>query len=75
MQHTEITKANVNKYSRRSDLLVGVLNRVGFNCTKPKGTFYCYVKIPYGTAEGRTFKNALEAAEYILMNANISVVP
>lgn len=75
LQHTEITKANVEKYARRFELLVRTLNKIGFNCKKPKGTFYCYVKIPYGTADGKVFKNALETAEYILMNAKISVVP
>lgn len=75
LKHTEITKLCIEKYSRRFDLLVDVLDRVGFSCTKPKGTFYCYVKIPYGTTDGKIFFNALEVSEYILKNANISVVP
>ena len=75
LHHTEITQNTLEKYSRRFDLLVNALNRVGFQCEKPGGTFYCYVKIPYGTKNGVIFNNALEAARFVLLNANISVVP
>lgn len=75
LHHTEITQHTLEKYSRRFDLLVNALNRVGFQCEKPDGTFYCYVKIPYGTKNGVVFNNALEAARFVLLNANISVVP
>lgn len=56
-------------------MLIEALNEVGFNCVEPKGTFYSYVKIPTGTKEGVKFNTALEVARYILLNANISVVP
>lgn len=75
LESTWITEKNIEKYSRRLDLLVNALKNVGFNCKKPKGTFYCYVKIPYGTKNGKTFSNAMEVAKYILLNSNISVVP
>lgn len=75
LENTWITEMNIEKYSRRFNLLVNALRNVGFECTKPKGTFYCYVKSPYGTKNGRVFENAMEVAEYILLNANISVVP
>ncbi len=75
LENTQITKKNIEKYSRRLDLLVSALKRIGFDCKKPRGTFYCYVKIPYGTRSGKAFSNAMEVAEYILLNANISVVP
>lgn len=70
-----ITENTVNKYSRRFKMLIEALNEVGFNCVEPKGTFYSYVKIPTGTEEGVKFNTALEVARYILLNANISVVP
>lgn len=75
LEHTKITEDTVRKYSRRFDLLIGTLQSIGFQCNKPNGTFYCYTKIPYGTSDGIVFKNALEAAQYILLNANVSVVP
>lgn len=75
LNNTWITEKNIEKYSRRFDLLVDALKNVGFDCKKPTGTFYCYVKIPCGTKDGKTFSNAMEVAKYILLNANISVVP
>ncbi len=75
LENTWITEHNVKKYSRRLDLLVNALRNIGFDCEKPKGTFYCYVGIPRGTKNGVIFSNSSEVAEYILLNANISVVP
>jgi hypothetical protein len=42
---------------------------------KPKGSFYCYVKCPKGTADGVKFKNAADAAKFFIEKALISVVP
>ncbi|MDD6795614.1 MAG: LL-diaminopimelate aminotransferase [Clostridiaceae bacterium] len=74
LNHPEITEKTIKKYSRRFDLLVKALREVGFDAKKPKGTFYCYVKAPIG-AEGVTFENAEDAAEYLIKNALISTVP
>ncbi len=41
-----ITQRIAAKYSRRMDGLVGVLNRLGFNARKPKGSFFLYVRAP-----------------------------
>src|SRR5262249_25431159 len=46
LDHSEITTFITNKYSRRMDLLVAVLKKAGFNATKPKGSFFLYVKSP-----------------------------
>ena len=75
LEHTEITEATCEKYSRRFDLLVQGLQRVGFKAVKPKGTFYCYVPAPKGTKSGITFNNAEEVSEYLIKNALISTVP
>jgi len=74
MEHTDITKQVCEKYSRRLDLLVQALQEVGFSVRKPKGTFYCYVKAPLGAGSIK-FKNAEEAAEYLIVNAAILTVP
>lgn len=74
MEHTDITKETCEKYSRRFNLLVDALKEAGFDAKKPKGTFYCYVKAPIGAGEVK-FKNAEEAAEYLIKNASISTVP
>ncbi|MGN0481938.1 MAG: LL-diaminopimelate aminotransferase [Lachnospiraceae bacterium] len=74
MRHPELTEQICEKYSRRFDLLVEILNEVGFHAKKPKGTFYCYTKAP--KKSGNTvFHNAEEAATFLIENALISTVP
>jgi len=75
LKNISITDKICKKYSRRFDLLVEALKDVGFNVQKPKGSFYCYVPIPKGTKQGIRFKNAEQAAEYLIKQALISTVP
>ena len=75
LKHTEITDKTVAKYSRRFDLLVGALKELGFEAKKPKGSFYCYVKAPAGTEDGKVFKSASEFSEFLIMESLISTVP
>lgn len=74
LNHTELTDAICRKYSRRFDLLVNALNEVGFNASKPNGSFYCYVKAPIGAGDVQ-FSSAEEATEFIIKHAQISTVP
>ena len=71
----EITKATVDKYSRRFDLLVNALCELGFKAKKPKGSFYCYVPAPIGTEDGKTFNTATEFSDFLIRAALISTVP
>ncbi len=75
LKHTEITKNTITKYSRRFNLLVNALNEVGFDAKKPGGTFYCYVKAPVGTENGRVFNTASEFSEFLIKESLISTVP
>ena len=75
LNYDEITRETAARYSRRFDLLVDALNRVGLKATKPKATFYCYVKSPTGAKGGVKFANAEEAAQYLITEALISTVP
>ena len=75
LNHTEITERTTVKYSRRFDMLVDALNEVGFNAKKPGGTFYCYVKAPSGTENGRVFNTASEFSEFLIRESLISTVP
>jgi len=74
-QHTEITDKTVVKYSRRFDLLVDALNELGFAAKKPQGSFYCYVKAPIGTENGKVFNSAAEFSEFLITESLISTVP
>lgn len=75
LNHPEITEDNCKRYSRRFDMLISVLNEIGFNVEKPKASFYCYVPIPKGTKSGILFKTAEDFSLYLLNKAYISTVP
>jgi len=75
LKHTEITQNTIAKYSRRFDLLVNALKSLGFDAKKPGGTFYCYVKAPAGTENGRVFNTASEFSEFLIRESLISTVP
>ncbi len=75
LNHPELTQINCERYSRRFDLLVPALQAAGFNATKPRGSFYCYVPAPLGTKSGVVFANAEDASEYLIKEAQISTVP
>lgn len=73
--NTEITERTIAKYSRRFDILVNALNETGFKTKKPKGSFYCYVKAPVGTEDGKVFNTAAEFSEFLIRESLISTVP
>ena len=73
--HLEITENTIAKYSRRFDLLVNALNDLGFDAKKPKGSFFCYVKAPAGTENGKVFNTASEFSEFLIKESLISTVP
>jgi len=75
LRQIEITARTVEKYSRRFNLLTDALNEVGFEAKKPKGTFYCYVKAPSGTEDGKTFSTAADFSEFLIRESLISTVP
>lgn len=75
LNHPELIKINRERYSRRFEMLVPVLREIGFDAVKPKASFYCYVRAPKGSIRGCSFKNAAEAASYLLKEALISTVP
>ena len=75
LEHTEITSETAKKYSRRHDMLVEVLTKLGFKAKKPKASFYLYVKIPKGIKGGIEFKNAEEFSQYLIKEKLISTVP
>lgn len=66
---------NIERYSRRLDLLINTLKEIGFNVKKPKGGFYIYTPIPKGTLDGVVFNTAEDASLYILSNSLVSTVP
>jgi LL-diaminopimelate aminotransferase len=79
LDHPEITQKIADKYSRRMNGLVEVLNKSGFNAKKPKGSFFLYVKAPRAaiTRDGKRieFKTAEEVSQWLITEKLISTVP
>ena len=79
LAHPEITQKIAAKYSRRMDLLVALLRKFGFNASKPKGSFFLYVRIPTAVSTGagqRTeFKSAEDVSQWLITEKLISTVP
>lgn len=75
LDHPEITEKIAEKYSRRHDMLVDVLNGLGFTAEKPKGSFFLYVEAPKGVKGGRRFESGEDFSQYLIREKLISTVP
>ncbi|GIN72616.1 aspartate aminotransferase [Bacillus sp. J14TS2] len=75
LRHPEITERTAEKYERRFQLLVDALRECGFEISKPKGSFFLYVKIPKRVEDGEVFQTAEDFSQYLLRNHLISTVP
>ncbi len=63
------------KYERRCRKLVDVLNRTGFTCRMPGGTYFIYAKSPKGISGGPSFDSAEAASQYLITEHSICTVP
>ena len=43
-------KVNVDAYKSNRDILYGALTEMGYECVKPSGAFYMFLKAPHGNA-------------------------
>jgi LL-diaminopimelate aminotransferase len=78
LDHPEFTADIAAKYSRRMDLLVPVLQRLGFQAEKPAAGFFIYVPAPRtASRDDRTtaFANAEEFSQWMITENLISTVP
>jgi LL-diaminopimelate aminotransferase len=63
-------KAEMNAlYTRRRDLVVGALRRIGVDVTPPRGTIYIWAPVPPG------FHSAAEYCEHVLEQASVAISP
>ncbi len=74
LEHPEIGDQTREKYRRRLEKLVAVLNKVGFQAKMPGGTYFLYVKSPKGCND-RDFVNAEEASQALITEQSIVCVP
>jgi LL-diaminopimelate aminotransferase len=56
------------------DLLVALLRKLGFNATKPKGSFFLYVRTPKAVGDTK-FKTAEDVSQWLITEKLISTVP
>jgi LL-diaminopimelate aminotransferase len=79
--HPEITARIAAKYSRRMDLLVGILRAAGFQARKPRGSFFLYVAVPKsvraadGSGQPVDFATAEAFSQWMITENLISTVP
>ena len=77
--HPKITAQIAAKYSRRMDLLVPALRRLGFPVEKPRGSFFLYVPAPrHATSISGAefyFENAESCSQWMITEHLISTVP
>ena len=77
--HPEITAEIAAKYSRRLDLLVPMLRRLGFAAEKPRGSFFLYVPAPRSataaSGEETGFPTAEAYSQWMITEHLISTVP
>jgi LL-diaminopimelate aminotransferase len=71
----EIPRQVRAKYQRRLHKLVDVLNRTGFRCQMPGGTYFIYATSPKGIAGGPQFETAEAASQYLITEHSICTVP
>jgi LL-diaminopimelate aminotransferase len=71
----EIPRQVRAKYERRCRKLVDVLNRCGFECRMPGGSYFIYAKSPRGQQSGTTFDSAEAASQYLITEHSICTVP
>jgi LL-diaminopimelate aminotransferase len=70
----EIPKEISTKYRRRLTKLVVALQKVGFPCRMPGGSYFLYAKSP-GAAAGREFKTAEDASQFLIHEQSVCCVP
>ncbi len=63
------------KYLRRLQKLVATLNKFGFDCQVPAGTYFLYTKAPTGLKSGRKFENAEEVGQFLITEQSVCTVP
>ena len=77
----EIPRRIRAKYERRLQKLVAVLQRCGFQCEMPGGTYFLYTRAPRAFASGGpgggsiSFDNAEGVSQYLITEQSICTVP
>jgi LL-diaminopimelate aminotransferase len=76
----EIPRRIRAKYQRRMEKLVATLQKCGFKCEMPGGTYFLYTPSPRGlendvASDSMTFENAEACSQYLITQQSICTVP
>jgi len=63
------------KYHRRLEKLVAILQPLGFQCQMPGGSYFLYTRAPGGVEGGPSFASAEAASQYLITEHGIVTVP
>ena len=63
------------KYHRRLEKLVAILQPLGFQCQMPGGSYFLYTRAPSGVEGGPSFESAESASQYLITEHGIVTVP
>jgi LL-diaminopimelate aminotransferase len=74
LYHPELAERIREKYRRRLQKLVSVLNKLGFQAKMPGGSYFLYVRAPKSCGE-RCFANAEEASQFLIHEQSVICVP
>ena len=75
LDNVEIPRRIREKYRRRLEKLVAVLQRCGFECRMPGGTYFLYTSSPRGLANGTQFETAEAASQFLITQQSVCTVP
>lgn len=79
LDNPNITTQIADKYSRRMDGLVTVLNAAGFNAKKPRGSFFLYTQAPKAAVSATGIRTEFSSGEafsqWMITEQLISTVP
>lgn len=75
LDNPDIPRRTCEKYRRRLTKLVAALNRCGFDCQMPGGTYFLYTRSPKGAAGGLEFPTAESFSQYLITEHSICTVP
>lgn len=71
LRHGDADTAKMKaEYERRRKFLMGAMDKIGYQYTKPQGAFYLWVKIPDNFAG-----DSMAYAEHLAQKAKVAIVP
>lgn len=75
LDNPDIPRLAREKYARRLQKLVATLERCGFDCRMPGGTYFLYTPSPKGIRGGQRFETAEAASQFLITEHSICTVP